>query len=287
MRELVDKGQIITHPGSSHLDDFLSSCLVVHESKDIEKINRRNPTKEEILDVNTWVLDIGNVHDPDLKCFDHHQEPTSDCALSLLLKHWGIWEKAIEVFGWLKAAVIMDALGPHEVKKRFNISGRAFGLLDSFVERSILELFEESSTIAKSDLLFKLMEKIGKKFFTDIEVYFETLKIIEKNAEFVEIGDVTVLKCYNNVKHSPMLLPLLNKKRKEIAQGEKNMIIVYPNNRPIGTIAMKRYGSRRKIDFTRISSYENVIFAHKQGFFVSVNPMSDYELEVYINDSIR
>ncbi|MHA1456669.1 MAG: hypothetical protein ACTSR5_11920 [Promethearchaeota archaeon] len=30
---------IITHPGSAHLDDFLSCCLVINKSGNVKKVN--------------------------------------------------------------------------------------------------------------------------------------------------------------------------------------------------------------------------------------------------------
>ena len=74
---------IITHPGSAHLDDFLSCCLVVNKSGNIKKIKRKEPNQAEIKDLAIWKLDVGETSDPDMKCFDHHQDGMNDeCALS-------------------------------------------------------------------------------------------------------------------------------------------------------------------------------------------------------------
>ena len=64
---------IITHPGSAHLDDFLSMCLVLYRAEDIEKVHRREPTQEEINDLSIWKLDVDDMHEPDLNCYEHHQ----------------------------------------------------------------------------------------------------------------------------------------------------------------------------------------------------------------------
>ena len=74
-------GIIIIHPGSAHLDDFLSCCLVMHQHKEIDEIRRREPSRTEILDPNIWVLDVGDTLDPERKCYDHHQIGKDDSTL--------------------------------------------------------------------------------------------------------------------------------------------------------------------------------------------------------------
>ena len=85
-------------------------------------MHRREPSEEEIADPSIWKLDVGDNFDPDKKCYDHHQRIMDDCALSLLLKDWGLWDKAVRVHGWLKIAVANDTKGPKAVTKILNIS---------------------------------------------------------------------------------------------------------------------------------------------------------------------
>lgn len=278
---------IITHPGTAHLDDFLSTCLVIYKMGDIEEVHRKEPTREEINDSSIWKLDVGNKHDPDMKCFDHHQIVMDDCTLSLLLKNWELWEKAVKVYNWLKIAVAKDTKGPKEVIKLLNISYTALGSLDSFIERTILNLFQKREIIKKGSVIFSLMKVIGKQFFMLIDEYYKTIKAIERKIEFKRIKGVIVVFCYKNVKHSNMLVRILNEKKKEMWQDERGGIAVYPNNRPHGTIALRRYNDDKRVDFSKISKYEKVNYAHPQGFFVSLEPMSDYELEQYIEDAIK
>ncbi len=278
---------LITHPGSAHLDDFLSSCLVVYKSGDIEEIHRREPTNEEINNPSIWKLDVGNKHDPDVKCYDHHQFVMNDCTLSLLLKDWELWEKSLEVHGWLKIVLAKDSKGPKEVLNILNISYTALISLDSFIERCMLDLFEKKEIIKRKNAIFSFMKLIGKQFFKQIEDYFNTLKEIEGKIEFKKIKDVPVIFCFKNIKPSNMLVRILNKKKREIWKDERGGIIVYPNNRPHGTIGLRRYDDDRRVDFSKIAKFEKVKFAHPQGFFASLEPMSDYELEQYIKGAIK
>lgn len=42
----------------------------------------------------------------------------------------------------------------------------------------------------------------------------------------------------------------------------------------------------KRVDFSRISQCEKVVYCHPKGFFVSVEKMSEEELENYIKDAI-
>jgi len=278
---------IITHPGTAHLDDFLSTCLVIYKSGDIEEVHRREPSDDEINDSSIYKLDVGDKHDPDIKCYDHHQIIMNDCALSLILQDWKLWDKAIKVHNWLTIAVANDTKGPKEVAKLLNVSYTALGRLDSFIERTILDLFKKKKIVKKGSALFSLMKIIGQRFFSQIDDYFKTLKDIEEKIEYKKIKGVLVTFCYKNVEHSNMLVRILNEKKREMWSDEKGGIVVYPNNRPYGTIALSRVNNDKRVDFSRISNYEKVKFAHPQGFFASLEPMSDYELEQYINEAIK
>lgn len=135
---------IITHPGSAHLDDFLSCCLVIAKKGNVKKIKRKEPDYGEIKNPIIWKLDVGEKYDPDTKCFDHHQdEIDNDCTLSLLLKNWSLWSIASEVHKWLNIVVINDTVGPEGITRQLKISYKAMGALDSFVERSILDEFKK------------------------------------------------------------------------------------------------------------------------------------------------
>ena len=173
---------IITHPGSAHLDDFLSCCLVVNKSGNINKIKRREPNKGEVNNPTIWKLDVGEKFDPEIKCFDHHQDGMNDeCTLSLLLKNWGYWSVANDIHKWLDIVVINDTIGPLEVARKLEISLTARGALNSFVERTILEFFKKQKEIKKGDFLFSLMEIIGQKFFALIEEYTAIMKEVKEN----------------------------------------------------------------------------------------------------------
>jgi len=259
----------------------------MHKYKDIDEIRRKEPFKSEINDPNIWVLDVGDKYDPNLKCYDHHQTKTKDCTLSLLLKEWNLWEKANKVYKWLEVSVLLDAQGPQEVCKFLKIDSNTIANLDSFIERTILQFFQEEEIINSKNILFSLMKEFGKYFFRTIRDYFKVQKKVEKNIEFKRIKEVLVTICYKNMIPSIHIAQLLKEKRKESYPNEKGGIFIYPNKRVPGSIALKRFKDDDRVDFKRLSDSEEVIYIHPKGFFASVNPISDEVLEQYIEKSIQ
>ncbi len=279
---------IITHPGSAHLDDFLSCCLVVNKSGNIKKIKRKEPDKAEIKDPAIWKLDVGERLDPEIKCFDHHQDGMNEeCTLSLLLKNWGLWSIANEVHKWLNIVVVNDTKGPKEVTKQLKISFKAMGALDSFVERTILDLFKKQKEIKKESLLFSLMEIIGQNFFALIDEYATVMEKVNEKLEYKTINGVQSIFCYEGLTHSSTLLRIIRDKMIEKWPNLKGGIAVYPNKRVKGTIALRRYDDDERVNFSRISNYDKVVYSHPAGFFISVEQMTKDQLEQYIKDAIK
>lgn len=277
---------IITHPGSAHLDDFLSCCLVVKKSGNIKKIKRKEPDKSELKDPAIWKLDVGERHDPEIKCFDHHQGGMNEeCTLSLLLKNWGLWSTANEVHKWLNIVVVNDTLGPMEVTKQLKISFKAMGALDSFVERTLLEVFRNQNEIEKGSILFSLIEMVGQNFFALIDEYTTVMEEVKEKLEYKTINGVQTIFCYKGLNPSSTLVRIIKDKMKEKWPNLKGGIAVYPNKRVEGTLAIKRFENDERVDFSRISNYEKVVYSHPQGFFISVEQMLEGQLEQYIKDS--
>ncbi len=279
---------IITHPGSPHLDDFLSCCLVVNKSGNIKKIKRKEPNKAEIKDPAIWKLDVGEMFDPETKCFDHHQDDIDDdCTLSLLLKYWGLWSIANEVHNWLKIVVVNDTVGPEEVTKQLKISYTAMGALDSFVERTILDLFKKQKEIEKGSPLFSLMEIVGQSFFSLIEEYAAVMEDVKEKLKYKTIKGVQSIFFYKDLNPSNILVRIIKDKMKKKWPNLRGGIAVYPNKRVKGTLALKRFDNDERVDFSRISNYDKVVYSHPKGFFISVEQMTEDQLEQYIKDAIK
>ncbi|MFO8019801.1 MAG: MYG1 family protein [Promethearchaeia archaeon] len=278
---------IITHPGKAHLDDFLSCCLVLYKDKKVKKIVRKEPTEEEIKNPKIWKLDVGNDFNPDLRLFDHHQRDMRDNTFSLLLKEWDIWEKANEVYSWIPSMVLMDIRGSKEVVRDLDITYEALNSLDSFIERYFLRWFKTKKKITRSEVFFKLMRKFGEHFFTRIKKYFKIQELVEREGKYKMIEGIPVIILLSRkISNSNVLHQLASQKRRQVWPNERAGILVFPNDRPEGSIGVKRLGNDRRIDLYRLHDFDKTIFAHKRGFFAALEKMSDYELEQYIKEAI-
>ena len=282
--DTMKKG-IITHGGLAHLDDFLSTCLVIHKYGNIEWIERRDPTPDEIRNRRIWKLDVGGGLDPKRKSFDHHQEDMDDCTLSLLLKEWNMWDKALEVHPWLRVTVIMDTGGYKKLYSRLGITPDTIYNFHSFVQECMLDLFRSKTRITKKDPLFGILDYIGCTFFDYIDDYYNTLSLVRKRGKIRVIGEVPVIQCLDATP-SKTLNRILSMKRKE--EWGRGGIAIFPNDRPVGTVALKRYDGDDRVDFRRLPDDDrNVLFIHRSGFFAVLRSMPDYQIDQYVGYAIK
>ena len=82
------------------------------------------------------------------------------------------------------------------------------------------------------------------------------------------------------------MVRIIKDKMKEKWPNVRGGVAVYPNKRVEGTLALKRFDNDERVDFSRISNYEKVVYSHPQGFFISVEQMTEDQLEQYVRDSI-
>ena len=50
---------------------------------------------------------------------------------------------------------------------------------------------------------------------------------------------------------------------------------------------IRRFDDDERVDFSRISNYDKVVYSHPKGFFISVRQMTEDQLERYIKDAIK
>lgn len=293
--------KIITHSGIAHLDDFLSSCLILYKDTDVDEILRCDKiVEEDLINSSVWKVDISEIHDTSIKAFDHHQEGMNDSAFSLVLKYWEIWEKAIEVYSWVPFLVEIDTHGLDHFLENNRISYDIFFKFDSFVERTFIELFQRVKVVSKekNKLLFLIMKKIGQQFFNGIESYKKlkddfkskvNITAISKSGVEEDITKGVPVFIYKTKKpiYSYNLFHILRNYKREILPDHRgSWVAVFSYDRPINSIYIKRYGNPSRIDFSRIKSLNKTYFAHNEGFMAIVENMYDEELSTYIQHAL-
>jgi hypothetical protein len=295
-------GKIITHSGNAHLDDFLSVCVLLCKDKQVDTIERKaEVSEEEAKDTNIWKIDIGMEYDPNKRAFDHHQEGIDDCAFSLLLKNWEIWDRSKEVYSWIPAMVKIDTSGLGTVLSHHRVSYETYFRLSSFVEESLMQWFQKCNIISKkkNKLLFYTMKGIGKQFFAGIKTYYQLIDEIQSKLEVKVIGDegeeedlskgIPILFFLTKKpKYNSHLLRIFNSyKEQHFPNYHGGWITAYTYDRPKGTICLRRHGNPKNVDLSRLKSLEKTEFAHPKGFVAVVEKMSDIELKNYIQHAIK
>lgn len=262
--------KIVTHPGSSHKDEFLACCTLL--AKHPVPIQRREPNPEDLENPETAVLDVGGELDPAKGNFDHHQFPKDHppvCSLSLVLQHLGVYDDARSFCDWLEPAEWFDTRGPNETARWLGLDRRQLNQLNSPVDVTMLRRFAAETELLPGDTLWELMRWIGADLLDYLANLRNRLDFISRTGEFWEIdhprGNFHVL-------YLPRTEPLPDEPSAGIArfiethpEGDKIAGLVYPDRRGPG-FGLTRHNDHPRLDFTRIRDCEDVHFAHARGF---------------------
>ena len=74
--------KIITHSGAFHSDEIFATALIlmyVNSNMEIIRTRDKKILETSKKDNDSWVIDVGGVHNPDLLNFDHHQKEFEGC----------------------------------------------------------------------------------------------------------------------------------------------------------------------------------------------------------------
>lgn len=258
--------QILTHPGGAHKDDFLACCVLaaVHGCE----IVRREPQAADLGDAGIAVIDVGGEHDPARSNFDHHQfgrdhEPV--CALSLVLRHLGIYDDARRFCDWLETAERLDVTGPRETAAWLGVGPEILGRLNSPIDITLLRRFAAAGRVGPGEPLYEVMRWVGGDLLEYLRSLRERLDFVAGHAELWEAGGLKVL-------FMPRTEPLpdepsagLGRHLEALGVEDEAAGLVYPDRRGSG-YGLSRFRDDPRFDFTRIESEPDVHFAHVRGF---------------------
>ena len=258
--------RILTHPGSAHKDEFLACSLLVAVHG--VEILRREPTAEDLADVATAVVDVGEEHAPERNNFDHHQFPADHppiCSLSLVLQHLGIYEDARSFCDWLEPAEWFDTRGPITTGKWLGVDRETMAKLHSPIDVTILRRFAKASRLAPGDPVWELMKFIGEDLLDYLRSLRARLDFLAAHAELWTVGG-------DEVFFLPRTEPLpeepssgIGRYLESIGKGTSVSALIYPDRRG-GGYGLSRHNDDPRFDFTRIASEPDVHFAPARGF---------------------
>ena len=262
--------RILTHPGSSHKDEFLACCVLLAENP--VPVVRREPGAEDLADAMTAVVDVGHEHDPAAGNFDHHQFPNDHpptCSLSLVLGHLGLYEDARAFCDGLEPAEWFDTRGPVATARWLGVERETLFKFNSPIETTLLRRFAQVRELEPGDPLWEVMRWIGMDLLDYLRTLRARLDYIGEVGEFWEIET-------QNGSFRVLYMPRDEAVSDDSSAGLARFIdmhptigevagLVYPDRRGTG-FGLSRHKDHPRLDFTRIADCEDVHFAHARGF---------------------
>lgn len=263
--------KIITHPGSAHKDDFLATSVLLATLGDAE-VHRREPTRADLDDPDTYVIDVGMEYNPDKNNFDHHQDSTLPCAFHLVMQHLGLHEAAARVFVWYRYINMMDVRGPHRTADHLGIDASVLFATSSPIEGYVLSHFAEVETLDRNDLVYKFMLAFGVDMIDLIDRKMERLKRLKEEAQVFSLTRGKAVA--SPIDHSPKLAMELYL---DYLDDKDIVMTITPSSRGAGW-ELLRLGDNPKVDFRFIRECPEIRFVHNNGFLAKTReriPLSD------------
>ena len=278
--------QIVVHPGGAHKDDFLACALLIAEHGVV--ISRREPSEQDLSDASIVVVDVGLEWDESKMNFDHHQFPRDAeplCALSLVLKHLGIYEETRKFCDWLEVAEYIDTRGPNDTAEWLGVEREAMSKLNSPLDITLLRRFAASNDHQPGQPIYEVMKMVGEDLLSFVRGMKDRLGFI---AQHSEIWEMTSGK-------KALFLPRTNPLPDETSMGmgryvedigmeEEIVALVYPDRRGEG-YGLSRFNDDKRMEFTRVGDEVDVHFAHNKGFIAKTSSADTDRLKVLLNQS--
>ena len=280
---------IITHPGGAHKDDFLACSVLL--TKYPVSIERREPTKSELADPLTAVLDIGHQHTPELNNFDHHQFPRDyipTCALSLVLKHLGIYTDAREFCSWLEVAEWFDCRGPVETATWLGIERETLGRLNSPLDITLLKCFARQDRHNMGEPVWELMRQIGQDLVDYITGLRARLDFVAQHAQVWQLQNT-------QGSFKALFMPRTDPMPDEASAGlgqyviqlgleDEILALIYPDSRGCG-YGMRRFNDDTRLDFCQLTDEVDVHFTHARGFIAKTAASEINRIQVLLTQA--
>lgn len=205
--------KIITHDGKGHQDDFLATCVCIHQLN--APAFRAKCLEEQLLDSDNWVLDQGNKFEPELHNFDHHQLKKEICSLTMVLDYF-YGENYREYLPQLRFIEILDSYGSKKAAEFAQTKLENFETISSPIASSIIRIFSKIDGEIV-DPFYSIMKEIGKDLCEKIEETQLLLMELENSKilihENIKILDVSCCKVPKNCKHDILPTKLYCKKK--------------------------------------------------------------------------
>jgi hypothetical protein len=278
--------QIVVHPGGAHKDDFLACALLIAEHN--VPIFRREPVDADLWDPQIAVVDVGLEWDESKMNFDHHQFPRDAeplCALSLVLKHLGIYDETRKFCDWLEVAEYIDTRGPNDTAKWLEIDRDAMSKLNSPVDITLLRRFASASEHHPDEPIYEVMKMIGEDLVSFVRGMKARLAYIAEHAEVWEMGFGLKALFMPRTEPLPEETSMgMGRYIEDLGLGEEVVAMVYPDRRGEG-YGMSRFNDDQRMEFTQVGEESDVHFAHNKGFIAKTSASEPARLKALLEQS--
>ena len=266
---------IVTHPGSAHKDDFLASCMLLAILDDAD-LCRREPTAEDLADIDTYVIDAGLEYAPERHNFDHHQDPGLPCAFHLVMQHLGYHEAAMQAFIWYPHMSMMDVRGPYRTADHLGVDTSVLFATSSPIDGYILSIFSRTTVLDRNAPLYAFMKALGRDMIDLINRKMQRLDQLKAQARVVPVKHLKAV--YSDILHDPKLAMELY-----LRYLDDKLIVmsITPSNRGNGWEFL-RLGDNTLVDFRAIEAFPEVRFVHASGFLAKTHALLPMEEAVHL-----
>ncbi|VFQ46246.1 MYG1 family protein [Desulfoluna butyratoxydans] len=245
---------IITHPGSSHFDEFFALCLIlaVHPDTDFT-IERREPTAEEVADPTIWVVDIGEEYDPEKRNYDHHQNIELSASFVLVAEALGC-AASLSSLPWWRFKDRIDRFGPAKV-------GAEIGTTELRTTYSPMEGWVLDMFAADPDSLIPIMRRFGRKALDSARKLTDQLELWS-NAKRVTINGYGILIGDTDDSEGAQEF--------NFRQADPAAVCITRDSRGDGWKLM-RFDNAPEVNFAKLQGRPDIRFTHKTGFVAKTN----------------
>lgn len=264
--------KIITHPGDAHRDDFYSIALALARFPNIEIIERRQPTIEELGNPGILVLDVGERYHPACWKFDHHQPEFRGKAVStftLLLDALEL-SKIFSRLEWPGMLASIDNIGPMVTATALGCTAEVIAKLQFPLESFFFGHLREQPVITRTDGLFVMMKDFGLHLVQSASLLDERIKALKQGgAEILEINKIKGV--FITVADHPSLG--VNIYLKETYPDDTFAFSIAQDDRGPGWV-LYRFNDDPRIHFDLLSNSASITFIHPNGFVAKTKAIS-------------
>jgi hypothetical protein len=251
----MKKQLIITHPGGAHFDELTAISLILAVYADLKfRVERREPTSEELDNPDIWVVDTGNRHEPEKHNFDHHQSMDCPSAFVLVAEYLGLAE-TMSVMPWWYFKDEVDRFGPVKSSLKYHAG-------DDLVNRNPVESWFVARFASGLEDCLPLLKSFGLQLIEEARTLKTQIDFWKSSTRLVIAGVPAMI---GETKESAGL--------EEFRRLDKNPpdIVISLDRREKGWRLFRYDGT--PVDFSLISARPEIAFAHKSGFLAKTKEL--------------